>query len=59
LAFTSVYSHVSLGVLQLLDGPVTVLDELNSRKDFLDVLPVDYILAIDLVARDFFDIGGS
>jgi hypothetical protein len=41
---------VLVRVSQQLDGSVTVLDMLNSGEDLLDVLPIDYGLAVNMVA---------
>jgi hypothetical protein len=41
---------VLVRVSQQLDGSVTVLDMLNSGEDLFDVLPIDYGLAVNMVA---------
>jgi hypothetical protein len=43
-------------VLYESDSNVASLDVLDSRKDLLNVHPVDNMLAIDMIARDLHDI---
>jgi hypothetical protein len=46
-------------VLQFPHERVPVLDVLDTRKGFKDIIPIDDILTVVLIARDLQDVCGS